>query len=275
MISGNRTKQKLKAGEVAFGSEIMFPSADVVEILGFAGLDFIYLDTEHSASTHESIAHMIRAAEISGITPLVRIPAQPAAQYAGTILRLLDLGTMGVIVPHVDSKEKAEAVVEAVKYRPRGNRGMFDVGRQSGYGFRLPGPEYVARANEETLVVVMVESVEALDRLDDILGVDGVDVVQIGTSDLSQSMGFAGKLDAPPVVDAVERILAAARRAGVAPGVGSFAGFPPELTARFMAQGAQFVNIVTASLLTAGVRHWRGWLDGVRERASVSGGRAR
>jgi 4-hydroxy-2-oxoheptanedioate aldolase len=265
----NKTKAKLARGEVAFGSEIMFPSADVVEILGYAGLDFVYMDLEHSSTTHESLAHMIRAAEIGGATPLVRIPQQSPGQYAGTILRILDLGAMGVIVPHVDTREEAEAVVDAMKYRPRGNRGMFDISRVTGYGLRLPGREYVRRANEETLVVVMIESALGLENVEAILGVDGVDVVQIGSSDLSQSLGYHGDLTAPPVLAAIERIVAAARKAGVAPGVGSFAGFPPDRIQAFLRQGAQFVNITTANLLLAGVRHWNRWLEDARAGAAA------
>ena len=267
----NKTKAKLKRGEVVFGSEIMFPSADAVEIMAFAGLDFVYLDMEHSATSHESLLHMIRAAEIGGATPLVRIPEQLPGQYAGVILRILDLGALGVIIPHVDTGDEARAIVDAVKYRPQGNRGMFDVGRKSGYGFTFKGPEYLRRANEETLIIVMIESQEGLDNLDDILAVEGIDCVQIGSSDLSQSLGCAGVLDAPPVLAAIDRIMAATRRAGVAVGVGSFAGFPPEVTARFLAQGAQFVNIVTQSLITAGIRHWSGWLDDAQARARALG----
>ena len=82
-MQSNKTKAKLEAGEVVFGSEIMFPSADVVEILAYAGLDFVYMDMEHSATTHESLAHMIRAAEIGGATPLVRIPESVPGHYPG------------------------------------------------------------------------------------------------------------------------------------------------------------------------------------------------
>ena len=266
-VQTNKTRAKLEAGEVVFGSEIMFPSADVVEILGFAGLDFVYMDLEHSSTTHESLAHMIRAAEIGGATPLVRIPQQAPGQHAGTMLRLLDLGAMGIIVPHVDTKAEAEAVVDAIKYRPRGNRGMFDVGRQAGYGFSLPGREYVKQANDETLVVVMIESAEGVENLSAILSVDGIDVVQIGSSDLSQSLGYHGDLTQPAVVSAIERIVVETRKANVAVGVGSFAAFPPERIHRFLQQGAQFVNITTASLLVAGVRHWNGWLDAAKRGA--------
>src|SRR6185436_15290403 len=138
------------------------------------------------------LAHMIRAAEISGTTSLVRIPQQVAGQYAGFILRILDLGAMGVIIPHVDTRAEAQAVVDAAKYAPEGKRGMFDVSRQTGYGLRMSGRDYVRRANEEVMVVIMIESVEGLANLAEILTVDGIDVVQIGSSDLSQSMGYRG-----------------------------------------------------------------------------------
>ncbi len=257
----NKTKAKLKAGGVAFGSEIMFPSADAVEILAYGGLDFVYMDMEHSATTHESLAHMIRACEIGGATPLVRIPESVPGEYPGVILRILDLGAMGVIVPHVDSREEAKAVVDAVKYAPEGRRGMFDVGRQTGYGTRMAAPDYVRRANEETLVVVMIESVEGLANLDGILSVPGIDVVQIGSSDLSSSMGFRGDLAAPDVVAAIDRIVAATRRHGVAVGVGSFAGFSPERMRHYLRSGAQFVNITTQTLLLTGARAWRDRID--------------
>lgn len=264
MMQTNKAKAKLEAGEVVFGSEIMFPSADVVEILAFAGLDFIYMDMEHSATTHESLAHMIRACEIGGSTPLVRIPESVPGEYPGVILRVLDLGAMGVIVPHVDTREEAQAVVDAVKYAPAGRRGMFDVGRQTGYGTRMSAQEYVARANEETLVVLMIESTEGLANVEEILSVEGVDVVQIGSSDLSASMGFRGDLAAPDVVSAIDRIVAAAKRHRVAAGVGSFAGFAPDRIRHYLQSGAQFVNITTQTLLGAGVRHWKERLDGAR-----------
>lgn len=256
-MRSNKTKAKLKAGEVVFGSEIMFPSADVVEILGFAGLDFVYMDMEHSATSHESLAHMVRAAELSGTTPLVRIPESEPGQYPGVILRVLDLGAMGVIVPHVDTRKEAQAVVDAVKYAPAGRRGMFDVGRNTGYGTTMSGPEYVRRANEETLVVIMIESVEGLANLSDILSVDGIDVVQIGSSDLSASMGHRGDLSSQPVLEAIDRIMAETRKRNVAAGVGSFAGFPPERIAHYLRAGAQFVNITTQTILATGVRAWR------------------
>lgn len=269
----NKAKEKIRRGDIAFGSEIMFPSPDVAEILGYAGMDFVYLDMEHSATTLESLVHMVRAAEIGGATPLVRIPETLPGNYAGTILPLLDLGAMGVIVPHIESGTQARAVVEAVKYHPLGRRGMFDVGRQSGYGFTMSGPDYVRQANEETLIVLMIESREGVEQLEDILRVEGVDTILIGTSDLSQSLGCPGQLTAAPVLEAIERIQKACRAGGVACGVGSFASYPPELTSRFMANGVGFININANNIISAGVRHWRDWLartDGLRVKPATT-----
>jgi len=110
----------------------------------------------------------------------------------------------------------------------------------------------------------LVRSQGQFANIDDILAVDGIDVVQIGSSDLSSSMGFRGDLSAPPVLEAIDRIIARTRRHHVAVGVGSFAGFPPDRIRHYLASGAQFVNITTQTLLAAGIRHWKERLDGAR-----------
>ncbi len=273
-MQNNKTKAKLKAGEVAFGSEIMFPSPDVVEILGYAGLDFVYMDTEHSSSTHESLVHMVRAAEISGTTSLVRIPEQTPGQYPGYILRILDLGVMGVIVPHVDTREEAQAVVDSVKYHPMGKRGMFG-GRPTGYGYLMTTSEYVKKANEETMAIIMIESGEGVKNVKEILSVPGIDVIQIGSSDLSQSLGYPGKLNEPVVLKAIDKIINETRKAGVAVGVGSFASFPPERIKHFMDSGVQFINIGTSNIITTGVDQWREKLEGYKKAPATKSRRPR
>jgi 2-keto-3-deoxy-L-rhamnonate aldolase RhmA len=256
----NRAKTKLKAGELAFGSEIMFPSADVVELLGYAGLDFAYMDLEHSSTSHESLSHMIRAAEISGTTPLIRIPQTPSDQYPGCILRLLDIGAMGIIVPHVDSKVQAEAVVDAIKYPPLGHRGRYGAGRQTGYGFAKGSGDYLQRANDETLVVLMIESVAGVENLSDILSVPEVDVIQIGSNDLAQSLGAREGIASPVVIDTINHIISETRKKNIAVGVGAFASFPQDTSKHFLNSGARFVNVLTANLITSGIRQWQGWL---------------
>ena len=200
----NKTKAKLKAGEVVIGSELNFPCPDMVEMLGYAGADYVYIDTEHSATTYESIAHMIRAAEGSGATPLVRIPENLPEQYPSFVIGCWTLGAMGGIrSSHFDYKAVARAVVDSVKYPPEGKRGAA-TGRMSGYGLHMSKTEYSKKANEETMVVIMIESAEAVDNLSDILSVKGIDVVQIGTNDLAQSMGYIGKFTEPAVLKALD-----------------------------------------------------------------------
>ncbi len=254
----NKTKAKLKAGEVVIGSELNFPCPDMVEMLGYAGADYVYIDTEHSATTYESIAHMIRAAEGSGATPLVRIPENLPDQYPSYIMRLLDIGAMGIIVPHVSTKAVAQAVVDSVKYPPEGKRGAA-TGRMSGYGLHMSKTEYSKKANEETLVVIMIESAEAVDNLSDILSVKGIDVVQIGTNDLAQSMGYTGKFTEPAVLKALDKIIIETLKAGAAVGVGSLDGFPQmeEKINEFLDDGVQFMNINARKLIISGIKQWQ------------------
>lgn len=262
----NKTKAKLKAGEVVFGSEINFPSPDVVEMLGYAGADYVYMDTEHSATTYESLAHMIRAAEISGATPLVRIPENLPDQYPSYIMRILDIGAMGIIVPHVATKAVAQAVVDSVKYPPQGKRGAA-TSRLSGYGLQMSKSEFAKESNEETMVVIMIEGDEGAKNLPDILSVKGIDVVQIGSSDLAQSMGYTGRLTEPAVLDAINRIIVETRKAGVAVGVGSLGhGFPQveERIKGFMDAGVQFVNINVRNMILSSVKQWRERLANAR-----------
>ena len=122
-MSKNKAKEKLDAGEPVFGFQLSFPTPAIVEILGYAGADFVYLDTEYAAIGHESLENMFRAAELSGTTPLVRVPQNLPGAYPGTLLRLLAIEAMGIIVPHIDTKEEAIAVVGSVRCYPEGNRG--------------------------------------------------------------------------------------------------------------------------------------------------------
>ena len=129
--------------------------------------------------SEESCEEMIRAAELVDLTPLVRVP------HLGITLRSLDSGAMGVIIPHCNTKQEAQAAVKAVKYPPEGERGIASrLLAMSG----MPTADYVIEANKEIMVVGMIEEEEALSNLSDILTVDGLDVLFIGRSNLSLSL---------------------------------------------------------------------------------------
>ena len=143
----------------------------------------------------------MRASELSGIAPIVR----PVANKPEIIAPFLDRGAWGVQIPHVNTADEARAAVDAVKYYPEGHRGIFSRSRPAGYGFSGSTGDYVAEANRNTLVCLMLEEVEAIENLESMVQVDGVDVFFIGSGDLSQSMGVPGQQTHPEVQAQMER----------------------------------------------------------------------
>ena len=210
----NLMKEKIARGEPAFGVSLMFPSPQLVEMMGHAGFDWVLLDCEHGSMGLGDLELMAMAADAVGITPIAR----PRSNAAADIQAAMDRGVMGVQVPHFNTVEDAKAVVAAVKYHPIGKRGLSAGTRPSNYGYGLSQSEYVEEANRETLICVQFEDIEAIRNADEILKVDNIDVFFIGPSDLSQSMGFPGQYDEPSVAQAIdstfEKILKAGHVAG-------------------------------------------------------------
>ena len=155
-MNPNATKAKLKAGETVFGCFIRYPDAGLIEFTGYQSWDFLIFDGEHGPLEPRDCEHMVRAAEVSGVTSIVRVPSHEAH----VLLRFMDTGAQGAQVPNVNSAADAEAVVRAVKYQPRGQRGLAGV-RAAAYGQRSSLAEYIERANAETMVVVHIETAAA------------------------------------------------------------------------------------------------------------------
>jgi len=216
----NKIKAKFAAGQPAFGLSVMFPSPQMVEMAAPLGFDWVLIDCEHGSIGIETAELMIMAAEAAGLTPIVRPPSNTAKE----ISQVMDLGAMGVQVPHVITADDARAAVAAVKYHPQGARTMAAGIRAQGYGLVSGSGEYIAEANAETLVCVQIEDAEALDNVDDILAVEGIDVFFIGPSDLSQSMGHPGNPGAGPVATAIDTTLAKIVATGKTPGMPAATG---------------------------------------------------
>ncbi len=256
----NALKRKLQDGQAVFGVMLTFPSAPVVEMLGGLGFDWILLDNEHGSVTVDNSEDLIRAAELSGIAPIVR----PVGNRPELISPFLDRGAWGVQVPHVNTAAEARAAVAAVKYHPEGHRGIFSRSRPAGYGFSGATADYVKEANRNTLVCLMLEEVEAIDNLDELVAVEGVDVFFIGSGDLSQSMGYPGQQPHPEVQEQLERgvkiITGAGRIAGVS--------CPDHLVPQYLGLGVQYFHgSVSALLQTASVDY----LKGMRAAAQAAG----
>lgn len=209
MLRENRLKRALAEGKAVFGLLSSIPSPLVVEMIGCAGFDFVILDMEHVCVNPETLENMVRAAECTGMTALVRVPdASP-----GAILRALDCGALGVVVPHVCSRAEAGQAVAASRYHPLGCRGISG-GRTTGFG-TIGLAEYFERANAEIMVVAMIEDREGVDNIDAILSVEGIDMVLEGAVDLSQSFGKPGQPQDGEVRAAIDRMADACGRHGV------------------------------------------------------------
>ena len=184
----------------------------VVEAIGHAGADFIILDMEHGPSSLRDLEHLIRAAELGGVLPIVRVPEQAWPMIGAA----LDLGAGGVQMPQVRSADDARRLITHARFAPLGQRGVCRHVRAACYS-ALDKQEYFAAANEAVLVA-QLEGKEALANLDAILAVEGLDVIFVGPYDLSQSLGVAGHVQHPAVVEAVEGIVRRADASGVLTG---------------------------------------------------------
>jgi 4-hydroxy-2-oxoheptanedioate aldolase len=204
----NSLKNKLASGRNVNGCIIQGALPSLVEIAGLTGFDFVFIDAEHGPLSEGDCEELIRAAEVVGTVPLVRV----RENNAELILRYMDVGAMGIIIPGVRTKEDAAAAVRAIKYYPRGERGL-SATRASNYGLSSM-KDYVSYANEQTMVVVVAENMDAVDNIEKILAVDGLDAAIAGTTDLAQSLGHPGVGNHPDVVAAVEKFIAGGLRSG-------------------------------------------------------------
>ncbi len=208
-------KEKLRAGQAVFGTMLTeCLSPEMAPLLAAAGLDFFIIDTEHSPADLGQIEALARVARQAGVAPLVRVTEN---EYF-LIARAMDCGAAGVVAPRINSAAAAREVVAAVKYAPEGRRGFGMRGILTDYQ-GLPPREAMARANQETIVVVQVESTEAVEDLPNTVTVPGIDATMVGPNDLSISLGIPGEFNHPKFRDAVERIAAACNASPVAAGM--------------------------------------------------------
>ena len=256
----NTLKQKLEAGKAVFGVMITFPSPPVIEMLGYLGFDWVLIDNEHGSVTVENSEDMIRAAELTGIAPIVR----PVSNRPEIIAPFLDRGAWGVQVPHVNTAAEARSAVDAVKYYPEGHRGIFSRSRPAEYGFAGSTGDYVKEANRNTLVCLMLEEVEAIENLGELVTVEGVDVYFIGSGDLSQSMGYPGQQTHPEVQAMMERGVKIIRDAGRIAGCSC----PDSLVAKFLNLGVQYFHSNVGSLVQSS---GEAYLKAMRKSAGAAG----
>ena len=211
----NKVKQALKRGESAFGCSVLqLRSPDAVRAIAAAGLDWVFLDSEHGPFDLETLHDLMRVAVPAGLCPIVRVAD---LQYQ-LIARALDSGAQGVLLPRVESPELLEQAVSWTRYPPIGVRGYGLGGPHLGYE-RVSMSDAIAHMNEHVMVVLQIETRRALERLDELLAVPHIDAVLVGPADLSIALGVPGQFDHPEFVAAVERVRDRCNERGIAPGM--------------------------------------------------------
>lgn len=229
----NGFKRDLKAGRQQIGIWNTIPGPVVAELLAGCGFDWILLDTEHSVTDIPDLMPLLQAVAPYPVNPVVR----PQANDAVLIKRALDLGAQTLLLPYVQTRAEAEAAVRAIRYAPRGIRGVSGMTRASRFG---AVKDYVQRAEEELCLILQVETGEAVDRIEEIATVDGVDAVFIGPSDLAASLGHPGNAGHADVVAKVEEAIRRLKAIGVPSGILTL---DPAFARRCMDLGTTFTAV--------------------------------
>ncbi len=230
-------REQWNAGQPTFGTFLSLPSSITAETAARANFDYVCVDNQHGVIDYQMTVVMMQAILLGGGTPIVRVPWNEP----GIIGKMLDAGAEAIIVPMVNSRQQAEAVVSSCRYAPVGSRSFGPV-------LAMPRTKnYASVANELTTTIPMIETVEALKNLDDILSVPGVDAIYVGPADLSISLGLppGNNDDRAEFTDALVAVVAACKRHGVVPGMHSSGA----LAERRLEQGFKMLT-VTSDLLS-------------------------
>lgn len=241
----NRLRTIWKSGGAVVNGWLGIPNSFSAETMAHQGWDSLVIDLQHGVIDYSGMLPMLQAISTTNVVPIVRVPwLEP-----GILMKALDAGAYAVICPMVNSREDAEKLVAYTHYAPQGTRSFGPI-RALLYG----GADYPKHANETIVTFAMIETKKALDNLDDILSTPGLDAIYIGPSDLSLALGCAPVFDDvdPPVVEAIDHILARAKAHGVVAGIHNGT---PEAALKRIAKGFQFVTIASdARLMAAGAQ---------------------
>jgi 4-hydroxy-2-oxoheptanedioate aldolase len=243
-------KQRLLNGETLNGCWLNLGSAVTAEIVGLSGFDWVLIDLEHGAGSESTTLSQIQALDNTPAGVIVRAESTEPQR----IHRVLDMGAEGVMCPKVRNAEEALKVVKGLHYPPFGNRGVAKMVRATQFAQNFN--DYYQKSRDQILGVVQIETIEVLSHLDEVAAIDGVDVLFIGPADLSMELGIFGQFDHPTFVEALNKIVAAAKKANKAVGI---LFFNPDdyqryhdLGIRFLACGADATFVAEGARTMAG-----------------------
>lgn len=211
-VRPNKVKQRLAAGETILSSSVRLPEPGLCELLGYAGFDFVLIDGEHGAVGWGDVDRMTQGCFAGDTVPVVRVLKNDDAE---TIMRTLDLGVQGILIPHCRTADDARRLQQAALYPPRGNRG-YGPGRGAKWG-GIAGDDYFEPTNDSLFLLALIEDPEGVDNVDEIAAT-GLDCLWVGTGDLAMAYGVPGQREHPQVQAAAEKILEACKKHNVAAG---------------------------------------------------------
>ncbi|MFS4467475.1 HpcH/HpaI aldolase family protein [Maribacter sp. 2210JD10-5] len=224
-------KQKIKNGEAVFGTFISLGSAVSTEIIGTAPWDWVMIDLEHGIGSESDVLGQLQALANTNIEVIIRVEGHNRQR----IHRVLDMGAHGIMCPHVDSAAEAALATKAMRYAPEGLRGVAKMVRATNFGTDFDS--YHANQAKNLISVIQIETAEAVERIEEIAQVPDIDVLFIGPADLSMSLGVFGQLEHPTYLEAEEKIIKTAQKAGIAVG---FLMMNPEDYEKYYNKGVRF-----------------------------------
>ena len=227
-------QSKVRSGKNSIGTWVYIAHPDVSEMLALQGLDWLLFDMEHGPITIETLQRLMQSMNGSPTAAVVRVPWE----HPGLVGQVLDCGAEGIVFPMVNDRAQAEAAVAACRYPPLGKRGM---GSRRCTAYGRDQDEYLASGHQQLLIAVQIETVQSVSQIDQILSVEGVDVAIIGPGDLSADMGCHLEFENPEFVSALQTVLDACRRHGVAPGVAY--ATDADAAAQYLSQGFRFIGV--------------------------------
>ena len=216
----NAAKARLKRNQLAVGIGVrLVRNVDIIKVMKSAGFDWLFLDLEHGAMSIENACEISTAAQDSGIAPIVRVPYGELAMAT----RILDGGALGIVIPHVDTAEEAREIADKLRYAPIGHRSVGGGQAQFDYA-PMKMADMTKRANDNTLITVMIETPKAVRNAEAIAAVPGIDALLVGSSDLSVEIGIPGENGHPKIQEAVDNVVAACKKHRKFPGMGGAYG---------------------------------------------------
>ena len=241
-MRNSRIKAKLAKNQPVLLTTLHIPDAQLYELTSLLGFDAIWLDLEHHAFSVESAAELARATRVGSSDIMIR----PAKGEYMRMSRIFEIGAQGIMYPRCDNAEEARQVVRWAKFYPQGERGIDSAGADNPYCL-MPLPEYLKAANEQTFVVIQIEDPRALAHADAMASVDGVDVLFLGPGDFSILSGIPGQWNHQIIQDAMQRVAAAAKKAGKHWGMPIFsidhARQVMEMGGRFLCHGCDLLMV--------------------------------